>query len=475
MFVIWKLDKTKKEPLYQQLLRQIISSIQQGELTPGQRLPAERKLAETLNVNRSTVVHTFEELTSLGWVERRQGSGTHVTQGQWGNRQPAIYQWRTLFSRPLLKEDPYVTQLKEQKENPNSLDLYTGDLSNDLIPDFKFPAMTWEQMMQEEKLNTSTGYIPLKEQIFQHFFQDISQKGQDLLITAGSTQGISFLIQALLSPGDVIATEDPSFLFSLPLFAAQGVSLKGIKQDQKGINCQALEELIQKNKIKLLYLNPNHQNPTGVTMTLKRRKEVIQICQKYHLPIIEDDVFRELSFETLTPSLKSLAPDQVIYLGSLSKIFSSSIKIGWLFAPQPLIKSLANAKRSIENQTDLLPQLLATAALSQHNYKKQQLRLSQQLQNRRQNFLNILQSFQDDWKFSPIDGGLYYWVTWRQKNLTRNDWQLFLKERLLVAPSFLFSNETSSMRINYTHLNEDNGKIFKQKLSSITRNLQKNK
>lgn len=473
MIIIWSIDKTKKEPIYQQLIRQIITSVQHGELAPGEHLPAERKLAEDLQINRSTVVHAFEELASLGWVERKQGSGTQVTQAQWGNRQPAIYQWRSLFSSPLLKEDPYVTQLKEQKNTKNNLDLYTGDLSEDLIPDFNFSAMSWEQMMHEEKYNTATGYLPLKEQIFRHFFQDVSHKGQDILITSGSTQGISFLIQTLLSPGDIIATEDPSFLFSLPLFAARGVHLKGIRQDQAGIECQGLEELIQKNKIKLLYLNPNHQNPTGQTMSLTRRKEVVQICQKYHLPIIEDDVFSELSFEKELPSLKSLAPDQVIYLGSLSKIFSSSIKIGWLFAPKPLINSLANAKKTMEIETDLLPQLLATAALSQQNYQKQQQQLTTKLKTRSHSFAKLLGAYKKDWQFSPIEGGLYYWLNWQHQKLTRNDWQTFLQEELLVAPSFLFSNDTSSMRINYTRLDEKKQKVFKQKLATVTQRLKR--
>ncbi|GBD68031.1 PLP-dependent aminotransferase family protein [Tetragenococcus halophilus] len=474
MIIIWTIDKTKKEPYYQQLLRQIIASIQQTELTPGQRLPSERNLAQILQVNRSTVVHAFEELTSLGWLERKQGSGTHVTHGQWGNRQFAIYQWNALFSSPLLKEDPYITQIKNQKAAKKSLDLYTGDLSNDLIPDFEFPTMTWDQIMHEERQMTPTGYIPLKKQITKRFFPDVTGYGQDLLITSGSTQGIFWLIQVLLNPGDTIATEDPSFLFSLPLFAARGVHLKGVVQNKEGIDCRALEELIQKKKIKLLYLNPNHQNPTGNSMSLKRRKEVLQICQKYHLPIIEDDVFRELNFGQALPSLKSLAPNQVIYLGSLSKIFSSSIKIGWLFAPKPLVKSLADAKQVMDNKTDLLPQLFATAALSQSNYKTQQQQLATNLHDRSQAFTDTLQAFSQDWQFFPVSGGLYYWLSWRHQKLTRNDWQMFLRNNLLVAPSFLFSNHTSSMRVNYTPLDDKERLIFKQKLTLITEHLKKN-
>jgi len=468
---IWSIDKRKKEPAYQQLIHQVIASIQQGELFPGQKIPAERKLAQSLQVNRSTVVHALEELQSLGWVIRKQGSGTRVTTGQWGNHQAAFYHWQTLFSSPLLKEDPYLTELKTQKNSRNCLDCYTGDLSESLIFNFKFPAMSWEQMIQEERKVLATGYKPLKDQIYQHFFQKQEFQGQELLITAGSTQGIFLLIQVLLTPGDTIATETPSFLFSLPLFASRGIHLAGVTQDREGIDCQQLENLIQRKKIKFLYLNPNYQNPTGKTMSLKRRKEVITLCQKYQLPIVEDNVFGELGFTQALPSLKSLAPDLVIYLGSLSKIFSSAIKIGWLFAPKSLIDSLTNAKKILENETAFLPQLLATAALSQVDYKKKQQQLQAKLQKKSQAFAALMDTFLADWNYQTIGGGLYYWLTWRHQSLSRSDWQLFLKEKLLVAPSFLFSNDTNSMRINYTALEKTDFKQFQRSFTKITKQL----
>ncbi|MGO2853544.1 MAG: aminotransferase class I/II-fold pyridoxal phosphate-dependent enzyme, partial [Tetragenococcus koreensis] len=132
------------------------------------------------------------------------------------------------------------------------------------------------------------------------------------------------------------------------------------------------------------------------------------------------------------------------------------------------------AKKIMENETDLLPQLLATAALSQQTYKKQQQQLTEKLQDRSQAFSDTLQPFKKDWQFSPVDGGLYYWLTWQQRKLTRNDWQAFLQEGLLVAPSFLFSNDTSSMRVNYTRLDKENRMIFSQKLALITKKLKKN-
>ncbi len=472
---MWSIDRNEKMPLYQQISAQIIQLIQQGQLVPGDKLPPERKLADNYQVNRSTVVRALDELVSLGWITRRQGSGTQVAEGRWGSRQLLMNQWRSLLSSPFLKEDPYVTELKTHQTTADTLDLYTGDLPAELIPDFEFPAISWEQVLYEEKKITDTGYEPLKQQILTRLAQQfhLPTAGQDLLITSGSTQGISLLMQVLLEAGSCMATEEPSFLFALPLFASLGIRLVGIKQDAEGIDCEELEYLIQTKKIKLLYLNPNYQNPTGKTMSLKRRKEVLALCETYHLPIIEDDVFSELGFTSALPSLKSLAPDQVIYVGSLSKLFGSSIKIGWLLAPRSLIASLASAKKRMENDTDLFPQLLAHAALTSSDYEQKQSQLLKELRQRSQNFAQILQPFANDWQFAPISGGLYYWLTWQHQPLTRTDWRIFLEEKLLLAPSFLFSNDTMAVRINYTRLSAEQLLLFQQKLAQITATIRK--
>lgn len=472
---MWSLDKNSPLPFYQQITNEIIQAIQQGELMPGDKLPPERTLAKNYGVNRSTVVRALEELVSFGWITRKQGSGTLVSEGRWGSRQLQMNQWRSLLTSPFLKEDPYLTELKKKQLSADSLDLFTGDLPEELVPDFEFPAITWEKILQEEKRIVPTGYLPLKQAILKHLTKQLQlpNQNQDLLITSGSTQGMALLMQVLLEAGDFIATEEPSFLFALPLFSSLGIHLIGIKQDAEGMIVQDLELAIQTKKIKLLYLNPTYQNPTGKTMSLKRRHEILALCKNYHLPIIEDDVFSDLGFAPALPSLKKLAPDQVIYLGSLSKLLSSSIKIGWLLAPQSLIESLAQAKKRMENDTDLFPQLLATAALTSKDYLHQQFELIKALKKRSQLFEESLKPLAADWDYQPIQGGLYYWLTWKHQRLTRKDWNVFLEENLLLAPSFLFSNETMSMRINYTRLTRDQHQLFQKRLKQATQKMRK--
>ncbi|KAF1293501.1 PLP-dependent aminotransferase family protein [Candidatus Enterococcus leclercqii] len=470
---MWQLDRSDKAPLFQQIIAQIIRYIQEGQLTPGDKLPPERKLAALYGVNRSTVNHALEELVSLGWITRRQGSGTEVAKGRWGSRQAPQYQWQLLLRQTPFAPDPYLSGLNTWKAEPDALDLYTGELPASLIPDFRFPAMRWENILAAERRTGPTGYAPLKEIILQRLFENygIDSTGQDLLITSGSSQGISLILQTLLAPGETIATEEPSFLFSLPLFQPLGIHLEGIACDEEGILPEALERCIIQKKIRFLYLNPTFQNPTGRLMSLVRRQAIIAVCRKHYIPIIEDDVFGELDFSSPLPKLKTLAADQVIYLGSLSKIFGPSIKIGWLLGPKDLIHNLAAAKQRMDVETNIFPQLLADSALRSPEYTTNHAQLMTELKRRRVAFSEALSFATADWQLRKIRGGLYTWLTWRHQPLTRRDWEYFLQEKLLVAPSFLFSNDTMSMRINYTRMDPDQLQVFARRFITVTEKL----
>lgn len=469
---MFQLDRKNPPPLFQQLIDQVIQQIQEGTLQPGDKLPPERKLAQQLNINRSTVNRAMDELVSLGWITRKQGSGTEVTRGRWGARQTPDYQWRRFFQNRTLDTDPYIRQINQHKKTA-LLDLYTGDLPLKLIPDFKFPAVTWDTVIQEEEQVTPYGYQPLLEviQTQLHHNLHLPFQHQKLLLTAGSTQGISLVAQTLLQAGDCIAVEDPSFLFALPLFQSLGIRMEGIPCDNEGMLPQALEQKIFTNNIKLVYLNPTFQNPTGRTMSLKRRQEILSLCAKYYLPIIEDDVFGELAFGDSPPKMKTLAPDQVIYLGSLSKIFGSSIKIGWLLAPEKLMENLVSAKQRLELEGNLFPQLLANTALRSSDYQQSQQALLRTIQHRSQNFANRIAPLRAYWRFQAISGGLYYWLTWQGPALVRSDWDLFLKHQVLIAPSFLFSDDTMAMRVNYTRMDQSDLAYFGETLQQITNEL----
>lgn len=467
---MWELDTTKKIPVYQQIMEQIIEYIQTGQLNPGDRLPSERKLADRYGVNRSTVVHALEELVSLGWIIRKQGSGTLVNEGRWGRSATPRMNWRQLLSREIPRIETYLLELHELQKDPQALDLYTGELPLDLIPDFQLPAYTWEELLIEEKKQRELGYPPLQKVICERLAREQGLKvgTNQVLITSGAQQALFLLLQIMLEAGDSVAIEDPSFLYSLPIFDTAGVRLYGVPMDEEGMQIEALEQLILAKKVKLIIVNPTFQNPTGNTMTLKRRKQLIALSEKYQLPIVEDDVFSELNFEQLPSSLKALAPYQVIHLGSLSKVFGSSIKIGWIIADQNLIQRLAEAKQMMDFSISVFPQVVAYTALTDRAFEENRHSLIATLESKRNYFYQYAQSVADDWEFKSINGGLYVWLKWRHQRLTRKDWAHFLQEKLLVAPSFLFSNDTMAMRVNYTRMTEEECRAFFVKLKKIS-------
>lgn len=472
---MWELAENKSIPIYQQIIEQIITYIQDGTLHPGDKLPAERKLADYYQVNRSTVVHALEELVSLGWVLRRQGSGTIVNEGNWGRSTIPRVDWRSLFTREALPKEPFVEKAQILRNDPETIDLYSGELPLSLIPDFRFPSYTWEELLLEERKQSPLGYKPLQQVICQRIKQEqkIDVSANQVLITSGAQQAMFLLLQVMLQSGDSVAIEDPSFLYSLPIFASAGVKLYGVEMDQEGMRIDKLEQLILTKKIKLIILNPTFQNPTGSTMSEKRRNELIELSRKYQLPIVEDEVFSEMNFSTIPPSLKELAPHQVIHLGSLSKIFGSSIKIGWIVADQDLIQRLSEAKQMMDFSISIFPQVIAHTALKDHRFEQNQEELVIALKRQAQAFTEGAKSIVEDWSISTINGGIYVYLTWRHQNLTRKDWEIFLREKLLIAPAFLFSNDTMAMRVNYTRMTKQTRQQFFSKLETISKELRR--
>lgn len=344
-----------------------------------------------------------------------------------------------------------------------------------MIPDFRFPSYTWEELLLEERKQSSLGYRPLQQVICQRIKveQKVNVSSDQVLITSGAQQAMFLLLQVMLNSGDSVAIEDPSFLYSLPIFSTAGIKLYGVKMDKEGMRIDKLEQLILTKKIKLIILNPTFQNPTGSTMSEKRRKELIELSRKYQLPIVEDEVFSEMNFNKVPPSLKELAPHQVIHLGSLSKIFGSSIKIGWIVADQDLIQRLSEAKQMMDFSISVFPQVVAHTALTDPRFENNQADLVIALKERASSFAEAAKAVAEDWIISEIDGGIYVYFSWRHQSLTRTDWDFFLEEKLLVAPAFLFSNDTMAMRINYTRLTEQTQKQLFIKLQAISKELRR--
>jgi len=184
------------------------------------------------------------------------------------------------------------------------------------------------------------GLPRLREQITEVMaLEGIRADPEDVIVTTGSQQAVDIVTELFVDPGDVVLTEAPTYVGSLSIFATYQADVQQVPIDAGGVVPEALEETIARleregRRIKFFYCLPNFHNPAGVTLTEERRPQVIEICRRHHILIVEDNPYGLLSFEGQTyTALKTLAPDDVVYLGSFSKIFAPGYRVGGAVAP----------------------------------------------------------------------------------------------------------------------------------------------
>lgn len=170
----------------------------------------------------------------------------------------------------------------------------------------------------------------------------------DVLITSGGIEGLQLLTRMLVEPGDRVLVEAPSYLGAIMAFAGFEATVEGVPIDADGLQVEALEAALARGpRPKLLYVIPDHQNPTGVTLAEERRRPLVELCRRHGVPIVEDVAYRELGFDgTARTSLWSLAPDLVVQLGTFSKILAPGFRLGWAVGPTPLVAAMTAAKQN---------------------------------------------------------------------------------------------------------------------------------
>lgn len=465
------LERETNTPLYRQIMNQLISQIDEGVLYENYRLPSERELASQLGVNRSTVVRAYDELNAEGFVEKRASSGTYVI-GQSEAQTVNHLRERIQFNYQKYQQNDYVTKVEEmiKTEGKNVLDAYSGELPYNLIPNISLPNVDWQSFLSVEV--SRFGYRPLRKNISTLVSEMYSHepKIEEIMLTAGGQQSLVLLIQSLLKPGDTVALEDPSFFNGISLLIAMSIKVVRIPVDKDGLCVNELEDAIKKESIQLVLTNPNFQNPTGTTMSIARRKKLIELCELYRIPIIEDDVFGQLGYESPNriPLLKELSPQLVIYIGSLSKILGSRMQLGWIEAPVYVLDEVAKLRDEYETQLNIFPQVMASYAVSDAEFSEKLIVLRQTLEERMRYFIELIKrELSSSLDYTIPRGGYYIWLTYTGRTLTKEDWRLLIDSSIGVLPGFVMSNQMQSCRVNVSRLTKKQIDVFIIKFKEI--------
>ncbi|CAN1577301.1 ARO8 Transcriptional regulators containing a DNA-binding HTH domain and an aminotransferase domain (MocR family) and their eukaryotic orthologs [Paracoccaceae bacterium] len=239
--------------------------------------------------------------------------------------------------------------------------------------------------------------------------------GDDVLILQGSQQGLDFAARMLIDPGDVIITEDPTFLGALIAFAPSQPDYAVVPVDADGMQTDRLETVLAANpRAKMIYTVPDFQNPTGVTLSLDRRKQLITLANRHDLIVLEDTPYRHIRFTGQNlPTLKSLDTEgRVIHLGSFSKVLVPGLRIGWAVASPDILGRMGLLKVAADTQTSTLNMAAASLFLDRYDLAAHILKLRTAYADKKEAMLDaIRQHFPQDVAATDPEGGLFTWLT----------------------------------------------------------------
>ena len=318
-----------------------------------------------------------------------------------------------------------IRRLLRLTQQPDIISFAGGLPDNDSLPLTDLRAIV-DLVIQESghralQYGETHGYIKLREDVVAFMkSRGVSCTLEEVMITTGSQQALDLLCRVLISPGEEVLIENPGYI---GMFAAvsnyEGVMV-GVELDEQGIKPAALKEKAQKliaagRKPKFIYYIPHFQNPTGVTVPLKRRQEILKIAQELDLIIIEDDPYGELRFDRVAPvpAMKTFDTEgRVIFVGSFSKIFAPGVRLGWIVAHPEIIDKLILGKQSADACSDTLSQYIV------HEYCRQNLLedhielLRQVYMDKRDVMLSCMEKeFPPQIKWNKPGGGFFIWVT----------------------------------------------------------------
>ena len=309
--------------------------------------------------------------------------------------------------------------------------------------------------------SVTEGYTPLRDVLKERMKEqgNFNPDSDELIITSGAQQSNELAAKVLCNEGDTIICEAPSFIGSLNAFKSYNVNLVGVELDDDGINIEKLEETIKSNKnTRLIYLIPNFQNPTGLTMSFEKRKRVYELAEKYDVFVLEDNPYGDIRFagEDIQ-SIKSMDKSgRVIYSGTFSKVLAPGIRVGYCSAPKEIISKIIVCKQVSDVHTNIWAQILAERFLSTCDMKNHLKDIRKIYKHKCELMLGeIEKNFSSKVKFTKPEGGLFIWCTLPSDCDMMGFCKRAVSEfKVAVVPGTAFTvnetDKTTSFRLNFS-------------------------
>jgi 2-aminoadipate transaminase len=243
--------------------------------------------------------------------------------------------------------------------------------------------------------------------------QGVSVDAGDVLVTSGGIEALQLLARTFVDPGDRVLVEAPSYLGAIMAFAGFEAQVDGVTVDDGGLRIDELEQVLSGGRPKLLYVIPDHQNPTGLSLAADRRAPLVELCRRYGVLVVEDVAYRDLGFDDdAPPSLWSLGPDVVVQIGTFSKVFAPGVRLGWAVGPMSVIGAMTAAKQNSDQCSGAFGQMLMARFVTAGHLDRNLVLARRLYEARATTMLRALEEHMPDgYRWTRPRGGFFVWLT----------------------------------------------------------------
>ena len=357
-----------------------------------------------------------------------------------------------------------IREIFKYASDPSVVSLSAGNPSPDAFPIKELEEISArlfkEKPIELLQYSITEGYPPLRSYLLKYMNEkyNIGTENDDILITTGAQQIMDFATKSLVNEGDVIITEAPSFIGSLNTFRSYNARLVGVEVESDGMNMEKLEQALQSNNnVRFIYTIPNFQNPSGVTMSLEKRKKLYELAKKYSVLIVEDNPCGDLRYSgEFLPAIKTMDSENIVlYAGSFSKVVSPGMRVAYVIAPQQIIQKMTVCKQGSDVHTNIWSQMVCYEFMTKYDFEKHLENLRTIYRKKAQFCMDLLDKYcVPNITYDKIDGGLFIWCK-LPHNVDMLDFcKKAIENKVCVVPGNAFLTDENQVshgfRINFS-------------------------
>lgn len=357
-----------------------------------------------------------------------------------------------------------IREIFKYAADPEVVSLSAGNPSPEAFPS-KAVAEISAKVLAEDPIKilqygVTEGYAPLRKHLADYMKNEhnTGSINDDIIITTGAQQIMDLCSKALVNEGDTVIVEAPSFIGSLNTFRSYNAKLAGVAVEPDGMNTDMLEEKLKENpNTKFIYTIPNFQNPSGVTMSLEKRKKVYELAVKYGVLIIEDNPYGDLRYSgEYVPNIKALDTEGiVIYAGSMSKVISPGMRVAYCIAPKPIFQKLVVCKQGNDVHTNIWAQYVCDEFITKYDFNAHLDMLCKLYAEKAEFCMRLLDKYcAPAITYNKIDGGLFIWCDLEENIDMPSFCKRAIENKVCVVPGNAFltdeNEKCNSFRINFS-------------------------